>query len=151
MNDEEGSSMASRLLELIQDRSDEDFGLFNKEEAGVSQEFLDSLPRVKVNDLENKDTADCSICTNRFIDDDYPLVVRLPCDAQTVVSGKKAKGHIFDLECIAPWLKVSPTCPLCRFDVLKADKRRREKLKEELKKAQEEDEEEEDDDWDVYG
>ena len=41
--------------------------------------------------------------------DDYPLVVRLPCH----------KDHIFDLECIAPWLKLHATCPMDRKDLLK--------------------------------
>jgi hypothetical protein len=41
--------------------------------------------------------------------DEYPLVVRLPCH----------KDHIFDLECISPWLKVNPTCPLDRLRMIK--------------------------------
>ena len=41
--------------------------------------------------------------------DPYPLVVRLPCH----------KSHIFDLECIEPWLRLHPTCPLDRKDLIK--------------------------------
>ncbi len=41
--------------------------------------------------------------------DQYPLVVRLPCH----------KDHIFDLECIAPWLKLHATCPMDRKNLLK--------------------------------
>lgn len=41
--------------------------------------------------------------------DQYPLVVELPCH----------KDHIFDLECITPWLKVNPTCPLDRKELIK--------------------------------
>ena len=41
--------------------------------------------------------------------DEYPLVVRLPCN----------KNHMFDLECIAPWLKLHATCPLDRKDLVK--------------------------------
>jgi hypothetical protein len=57
--------------------------------------------------------------TNR--EDKYPLVVRLPCH----------KTHLFDLECIQPWLKLHSTlvdnkmnranecsCPLDRKDLL---------------------------------
>ncbi|MCJ1262210.1 hypothetical protein MMC22_002080 [Lobaria immixta] len=44
-----------------------------------------------------------------FLDDPYPLVIRLPCHA----------SHIYDLECIAPWLKLQSTCPLDRVDLLK--------------------------------
>ena len=38
-------------------------------------------------------------------------MVRLPCN----------RAHMFDLECIQPWLKVNPTCPLDRkeFEVAK--------------------------------
>lgn len=42
--------------------------------------------------------------------DEYPLVVRLPCNPK----------HMFDLECIAPWLKLHATCPLDRKDLVKA-------------------------------
>ena len=41
--------------------------------------------------------------------DPYPLVVRLPCH----------KDHIFDLECITPWLKVNSTCPMDRIEMTK--------------------------------
>ena len=44
--------------------------------------------------------------------DEYPLVVRLPCNPK----------HMFDLECIAPWLKLHATCPLDRKDLVKAKK-----------------------------
>ena len=41
--------------------------------------------------------------------DPYPLVVRLPCH----------KDHKFDMECIAPWLRLHATCPLDRKDLSK--------------------------------
>jgi len=41
--------------------------------------------------------------------DKYPLVVRLPCHPE----------HLFDFECIQPWLKLQPTCPLDRKVVWK--------------------------------
>ncbi|KAI4121890.1 MAG: hypothetical protein LQ338_006104 [Usnochroma carphineum] len=47
--------------------------------------------------------------SDAFLDDQYPLVVRLPCH----------KDHIFDLECIAPWLKLHATCPMDRKNLLK--------------------------------
>lgn len=73
---------------------------------GVPQGFLDSLDRVPKKSLKDGDS--CSICTVRYLDDQYPLVVRLPCN----------RLHHFDLECIAPWLKLHSTCPLCRKDLL---------------------------------
>lgn len=51
----------------------------------------------------------CGICGEAFLDDEYPLVVELPC-------GSKAR-HAFDLECIAPWLKLNGTCPMDRQDL----------------------------------
>lgn len=67
--------------------------------------------------------------------DPYPLVIRLPCH----------KDHLFDLECIQPWLRLNATCPLDRKDLL----RKREvvlvsKEKENLEVKEEEEEEE----WD---
>lgn len=144
MNTEEGSTLALELMNSLENEPD------NADNKGVSQEFLDSLERVSIDKLPNKETADCPICTNKFIDDKYPLLVKLPCSVQQV-NGKKAKGHIFDLECIGPWLKVNSTCPLCRFDVLEVNKKRKEKLEEELRKAKEEDDEDEEEDWDDYG
>ncbi|KAK3175163.1 hypothetical protein OEA41_002409 [Lepraria neglecta] len=78
-----------------------------KEVKGVSQGFLDELERVPNKIL--KPSMDCPICGNPFLEDEYPLVVRLPCN----------KNHIFDLECIAPWLKLHATCPLDRKDLVK--------------------------------
>lgn len=68
---------------------------------------------------------DCSEADYRV--DSHPLVVRLPCH----------KDHIFDLECIQPWLKLNPTCPLDRKELLK---------KKEVPKPAEDDEEGEYDD-----
>lgn len=147
MNTEEGLNLA---LELINSLENSDINFNDDKGKGVSQDFLDSLERVSIDDLPKKDSADCPICTNKFIDDKYPLLVKLPCSVQQI-NGKKAKGHIFDLECIGPWLKVNSTCPLCRFDVLEVNKKRKEKLEEELRKAKEEDNEEEEEGWDDYG
>lgn len=145
---EEGSQLAFQLLDTINLEGNE--GLDGGKQGGVTDEFLDSLERVALKDVPNKETADCPICTNLFVDNEYPLLVRLPCKVQHA-SGIKSKGHIFDMDCIAPWLKMNSTCPLCRFDVMAAEKTRREKLEEELRKLKEEDEEEEEEGWDVYG
>ncbi|KAF1813371.1 hypothetical protein P152DRAFT_316174 [Eremomyces bilateralis CBS 781.70] len=78
-----------------------------KEVQGVPDNFLDELERVPKSRL--KKSQDCPICGNPFLDDEYPLVVRLPCH----------KDHLYDLDCIRPWLKVNPTCPLDRKELLK--------------------------------
>ena len=94
---------------------------------GASQEFLDSLDRVDKSKLGDET---CPICGEKYKDDKYPLVVQLPCHP----------GHWFDLECVAPWLRLKGTCPLDRKELGK-----KREVNKEVKKAQEEDSEEE---WD---
>ena len=65
--------------------------------------------------------------------DEYPLVVRLPCNDK----------HMFDLECIQPWLKLNSTCPLDRKDLA-------EKKKAPPPPPKKEDEEEEEEYDDMY-
>jgi hypothetical protein len=89
--------------------------------AGVPQEYLDSLDRVPKKKLGKGDS--CPICGERFLDDEFPLVVVLPCHST----------HRFDLECVGPWLRLNGTCPLDRKDLMK---------KKEIVKDDEEDEEE---------
>ncbi|RVD89578.1 uncharacterized protein DFL_000581 [Arthrobotrys flagrans] len=74
---------------------------------GVDQQFLDGLERIPKKELVEADI--CPICNTSFLLDQYPLVVRLPCH----------KSHVFDLECISPWLKLHTTCPLDRIDLTK--------------------------------
>lgn len=62
---------------------------------------LDRVPRSSL-----KASQSCPICSNPFLDDPYPLVVRLPCHTT----------HLFDLECVRPWLRLRGTCPLDRTD-----------------------------------
>ncbi|KAI7285802.1 hypothetical protein KC345_g1539 [Hortaea werneckii] len=74
---------------------------------GVSDEFIEQLDRAPKKSLNAEQS--CPICSNPFLEDSHPLVVRLPCH----------KDHIFDLECIQPWLKLNPTCPLDRQTLVK--------------------------------
>ncbi|CAN6614815.1 hypothetical protein TRVA0_006S00496 [Trichomonascus vanleenenianus] len=76
---------------------------------GMPQQFIDSLDRVPKKQLKSTDS--CAICATNYLEDQYPLVVQLPCN----------KLHHFDLECIGPWLKVNSTCPMCRKDFSKRD------------------------------
>ncbi|KAF4543264.1 Zinc finger RING-type protein [Lasiodiplodia theobromae] len=78
-----------------------------KEINGVPDSFIEGLDRVPKKDLKKDD--ECAICRLPFLDDPYPLVVELPCDA----------GHRFDMDCIRPWLKLNSTCPLDRKDFSK--------------------------------
>ncbi|KAF4637645.1 hypothetical protein G7Y89_g430 [Cudoniella acicularis] len=91
---------------------------------GVPQSYLDELERVPKKALKKTDT--CPICAEPFLDDEYPLVVVLPCHST----------HRFDLECVGPWLRLQGTCPLDRKELNK---------KKEVPKPEEGEEEEEDD------
>lgn len=106
---------------------------------GVDEEYIAQLERVSIKKV--KLDADCPICGNEFREDPYPLLVRLPCH----------ESHIFDLECIRPWLLLNGTCPLDRVDLGQRERDRKRKNLEDIKKnaSQSEDEEEE---WDgLYG
>lgn len=76
---------------------------------GVSQEFIDMLDRVNKKRLAKDD--DCAICKVPYLEDEWCLVVELPC------KGK----HRFDLECVGPWLRSKGTCPMCREEMGKKE------------------------------
>ncbi|RAK97759.1 uncharacterized protein BO80DRAFT_389146 [Aspergillus ibericus CBS 121593] len=103
-----------------------------REVEGVSEEFCDVLDRVPRSTL--KPDQICPICNNPFLEDQYPLVVQLPCHPT----------HLFDLECVRPWLRLRGTCPLDRTDFAKQE---REKAEARRKPVVDDDEE-----WDgMYG
>lgn len=105
---------------------------------GVDEEYIAKLERVNVKKV--KKDAECPICGNEYSEDPYPLLVRLPCHV----------SHIFDLECIRPWLLLNGTCPLDRVDLAKKERERKQKQLEEIKKNAAADDEEEE--WDgLYG
>lgn len=100
---------------------------------GVSQEYLDGLERVDRKSLKRDD--ECPICAEKYLDDQYCLVVELPCHA----------SHRFDLECVGPWLRGKGNCPLCRTEL------GQNKKKEVSPKRKDEEEEEEEDEDDMNG
>ncbi|KAH2990888.1 hypothetical protein Y699_03917 [Aspergillus fumigatus Z5] len=127
--DGDGDDLLSQMIQTLLREADTP----PKEVEGVSEEFCDMLDRVPRTSL--KETQTCPICNNPFLEDEYPLVVRLPCHST----------HLFDLECIRPWLRLRGTCPLDRTDFAKQE---REKAEARRKKPVEDDEEE----WDgMYG
>lgn len=164
MNEEEGSQVVQNLLNTL-----DLIGTGHVPDAkGVSEEFLENLERVDVATLPKG--SECPICTNLFVDNDYPLVVRLPCHLQE----NSKRDHMFDMDCIAPWLIMNATCPMCRFNVHDAERLKRERLDKEVlssapngalagnggqqpsvpgahKEANDEDDDDEDDDRDLYG
>ena len=107
---------------------------------GVSQSYLDSLDRVPKKELEKRRLKQkkgekdcCPICNEEFLSAEYPLVVRLPCH----------ESHLFDLDCVGPWLRMNGTCPLDRKELEMGGKEKREVKSEEMLegKGKEEDEE----------
>ena len=74
---------------------------------GVGQEFLDALDRVPRKRLAADD--DCAICKVPYLEDEYCLVVELPCKGR----------HSYDLDCVGPWLRSKGTCPMCREEMIK--------------------------------
>ncbi|CAI6318901.1 unnamed protein product [Periconia digitata] len=98
-----GEDLLGNMIEYLRQNADDP----PSELKGVPDSFLDELERVPNKSLKPSDT--CPICVNPFLEDQYPLVVQLPCH----------KDHYFDLDCIRPWLKLNSTCPLDRKELLK--------------------------------
>ncbi|KAF2135536.1 uncharacterized protein K452DRAFT_323005 [Aplosporella prunicola CBS 121167] len=103
MEREGHTDVASQMLAAAQEWADNP----PREVDGVPDSFLDGLERVPKKELKKDDT--CPICGMAFLDDQFPLVVELPCHS----------SHRFDLDCIRPWLKLNSTCPLDRKNLLK--------------------------------
>ncbi|CAG8690641.1 1320_t:CDS:2, partial [Dentiscutata erythropus] len=101
----------------------------------ASKLFIQNLPIVNKSEIKSDDT--CPICAEKFLSNTTPnnSVTRMPCK------------HMFDKECILPWLKLHNTCPSCRHEV-ESDDPTWKKKQLELQRAQ--DSEEEDPDW-MYG
>ncbi|OAP61985.1 hypothetical protein AYL99_04188 [Fonsecaea erecta] len=134
VNDHADSNLLESMIQNLMDTAERP----PREVKGVDEEYIAALERVNIKKV-SKD-ADCPICGNAFVEDPHPLLVRLPCH----------QSHIFDLECIRPWLLVNGTCPLDRIDLAQRERDRKKKRLEDIKKnAAPEDEEEE---WDgLYG
>ena len=57
----------------------------------TSEAFLNSIPKVKIEQSHVDNKVECSICKDEFARDD--TVASLPC------------GHLYHEECVVPWLK----------------------------------------------
>jgi Ring finger domain len=133
-SDSTGADLLESLIESLMTSAERP----PREVEGVDEEYIAQLERVSIKRV--KKDADCPICGNPFADDPHPLIVRLPCHP----------SHIFDLECVRPWLRLRGTCPLDRVNLAERERERNKKRLEDIKKnAKPEDEEEE---WDgLYG
>ncbi|KAL3825684.1 hypothetical protein ACJIZ3_021713 [Penstemon smallii] len=74
-------------------------------EVGLDEVTLRSYPKVLYSEvkLKNKDStgACCSICLAGYRGSD---MVRVLAECE----------HIFHMKCVDPWLRLHPTCPVCR-------------------------------------
>ena len=61
---------------------------------------LKHLERVKITEKEANQDLPCSVCFESY--KLHESGIKLPCD------------HLFHDSCIAPWLKLHSTCPVCR-------------------------------------
>ncbi|XP_027101358.1 RING-H2 finger protein ATL70-like [Coffea arabica] len=72
---------------------------------GLDEATILSYPKLLYSQAKNPDGAStasgCSICLQDYKDTD---MLRLLPEC----------GHFFHLKCVDPWLKLNPTCPVCR-------------------------------------
>ncbi|WMV23372.1 hypothetical protein MTR67_016757 [Solanum verrucosum] len=74
---------------------------------GIDEEILRNYPKLLYSQDNNNNIDDdivasgCSICLGDYKDND---MLRLLSNC----------GHIFHVKCIDPWLRLHPTCPICR-------------------------------------
>ena len=80
-----------------------------------TQEFIDSLETLTINEEDVKNKLSCAICQEEFKVDEE--VLELPCEPQ------KHYYHSNHSECegILPWLQKNNTCPVCRFEFPKEE------------------------------
>ncbi|KAK9291134.1 hypothetical protein L1049_009322 [Liquidambar formosana] len=78
-------------------------------DVGLDEATILSYPKVLYSEakLQNKDSSAtcCSICLADYKGTD---MLRLLPDC----------GHLFHLKCVDPWLRLHPTCPVCRTSPL---------------------------------
>jgi len=133
-NDGDNSEVLDSMIQALVDSAE----MPPREVEGVDAEYIAKLERVSIKSV--KKDADCPICGSAFSEDPYPLLVRLPCHP----------SHIFDLECVRPWLRLKGTCPMDRTDLAKREREQAKKRLEEIKRNAAPDDEEEE--WDgLYG
>ncbi|KAA0043799.1 hypothetical protein IC582_009202 [Cucumis melo] len=78
---------------------------------GLEDEVINGYPKILYSEaklerkLESAAANGCSICLVDYKDDD---VLRLLPDC----------GHLFHGSCIDPWLRLNPSCPVCRTSPL---------------------------------
>ncbi|GMN67812.1 hypothetical protein TIFTF001_036887 [Ficus carica] len=68
----------------------------------IDEAVLERFPKLPYSQAKLRiNEGNCSVCLEDYIESD---VLRLLPDC----------GHAFHLKCVDPWLRLRPTCPLCR-------------------------------------
>lgn len=71
----------------------------------ATEEIINNLPTTKISKKQvAEEQLDCPVCKDEFNVDEE--VLSLPCT------------HCFHKDCVARWLKVSGTCPVCRYSLV---------------------------------
>ena len=102
-----GGGFFDDLIRMTQERSFSDQGQNRKP---ADRKVVDRLPIIKISaehckklDNGKLEAPVCPICTEELSIGKEALF--LPC------------GHIYDNDCLMPWLKDHNTCPVCRFEL----------------------------------
>ncbi|PQE21739.1 Zinc finger RING FYVE PHD-type protein [Rutstroemia sp. NJR-2017a BBW] len=117
-SDSGGSSSANPLLDVLIESTQSQIEYPPTQTNGCSQTYLDTVDRVPRKSLKPDET--CPICGEKFLSDEYCLVIVLPCHPT----------HKFDLECVGPWLRINGTCPLDRKAVGDGEKMKKSRERE---------------------
>nr|GLL24662.1 RING-H2 finger protein ATL70-like [Ipomoea trifida] len=77
-------------------------------EKGLDEETLLSYPKLVFSQVSRKDSTAATCCSICLADYKSSDTLRLLPEC----------GHLFHLKCVDPWLRLHPTCPVCRTSPL---------------------------------
>ncbi|CAM8980822.1 unnamed protein product [Rhodiola kirilowii] len=82
------------------------------EAEGLDEETIKSYPKMKFSEaklkMRNENGSTCSCCSICLADYKKDEMLRLLPDC----------NHLFHVKCVDPWLRLHPTCPVCRTSPL---------------------------------
>ena len=88
------------FLDLITRLSERDTGRMGTPPA--AKEAVEKLETVKVTpDMHDSEEQKCPVCQEKLEGE----ATKMPC------------GHLFDNDCLKPWLHQHNSCPVCRFEL----------------------------------